>query len=108
MPYPDEEIYLRVGIRNGSAVEEKEAVLPIEAGEYTSFYGQSLDAHVFVESVEEDAAILEFLAVHPCSTAYDGKVQRLYREQRFQCSFSHTTEEGATERISFLAAYQTK
>ena len=108
MPCRGEEIYLRALIRNGSATEETETVLPIEDGEYMSFYGQSFDVHVLIETIEEEAVILEFLAIHPCSTRYDGKVQRLCREQRFQCSFSHTTEDGATESISFLAVYGPK
>ena len=108
MPYLGEKICLRVLIENENGREEKEAFLPMEEGEYTSFFGQSFEAHVLIEAIEEEAVTLEFLAIHPSSTQYDGKVQRLHREERFQCSFSHTASEGTVETIFFLAVYQRK
>ncbi len=106
MPCLGDAIYLRVLIASNNTKEEQETALPIKMGEYASFYGHSFDAHVLIETIEEEAVTLEFLAIHPCSTRYDGKVQRLRREERFQCSFTHKAADGATERISFLAVYQ--
>ena len=107
MPCPGDEIYVFASIHNGSVTETKEAVLSIETGEYVSFCGKSFEAHVLIETVEEEAVTLEFLAIHPCTTRYDGKVQRLRREERFGYSFTHTDEDGAVEKITFLAVYET-
>ena len=106
MPCLGDEICLRASI--SSAADAQETVLPIEAGEYVSFFGHTFDAHVLIESVDEETVTLEFLAIHPSSTRYDGKVQKLRREERFQCSFTHTAEDGTAERISFLAVYRSK
>ena len=103
MPSPCDRI--RLLVRISGVQEEQEAVLPIEVGEYVSFYGRSFNAHVFVEEADEEAVTLEFLADHPASTRYDGKVQKLRKDERFQCSLAHVSANGETERISFLAVY---